>query len=185
MRASAILLALLVAGCAAPPAATVVAPAPPPSQAAPAAVRPVAVAIPAIGLDASDLVPLTLAASGELSAPADYDRVGWFTGGPVPGDPGPAVLAGHVDSRTGPAVFFRLRELGVGERVTVRRSDGRTVEYTVDSVRRYPKDDFPTATVYGAVPGVALRLITCGGSFDQARKSYRDNVVVYASVHEW
>jgi sortase (surface protein transpeptidase) len=105
-----------------------------------------------------------------------------MTAGPVPGDPGPAVIAGHVDSRAGPAVFFRLRELRPGDKVTVRRSDGRAVAFTVDEVDRYPKDAFPTSAVYGPAPGSELRLITCGGSFDAAKRSYRDNVVVYAST---
>jgi sortase (surface protein transpeptidase) len=139
--------------------------------------------IPAIGVRESSLVLLTLQPSGELQVPADFDRVGWFAGGPVPGSPGPAVLAGHVDSRSGPAVFYRLKELRSGDEVTVWRSDGLVVRFTVDSVHRYPKNAFPTDTVYGPTPGVALRLITCGGSFDAARRSYRDNIVVYASAH--
>lgn len=145
-----------------------------------AQVRATAVDIPAIGVR-STLVPLTLDRSGVLVPPADFGTAGWFSGGPTPGEPGPAVLAGHVDSRRGPAVFFRLRELAAGDLVMVSRSDGRKVRFRVDSVSRYPKGAFPTADVYGPAPGAQLRLITCGGSFDTARRSYRDNVVVYAS----
>jgi sortase (surface protein transpeptidase) len=95
---------------------------------------------------------------------------------------GPAVIAGHVDSRTGPAVFFRLEELAVDDTVLVTRSDGRDVEFRVTRVAQYPKDDFATEEVYGPTTGAELRLITCGGTFDAGRRSYRDNVVVYAQV---
>ena len=161
------------------PQVAVVAPA-----AVPVPVVPVALGIPAIGLSVSGLVPLGLTATGELAAPAEYSQVGWFTGAPVPGSPGAGVIAAHVDSVAGPAPFFRLRRLSPGDAVTVRRSDGRVVTFVVDSVQRYPKTRFPTETVYGPAPGVALRLITCGGGFDRAARSYVDNVVVFASVHD-
>ncbi len=144
------------------------------------AVRPLSVSIPAIGVR-SPLVPLRLdGRTGELQAPADFGQAGWYVDGPAPGDPGPAVIAGHVDSRSGPAVFFRLRELHPGDVVQVARSDGSTARFAVTAVERYPKDAFPTQRVHGPTPDRALRLITCGGSFDYARRSYRDNVVVYA-----
>ncbi|MGQ0841048.1 class F sortase [Actinokineospora sp.] len=187
------LTAVLAVGCAATPAPatpppptttnTPVLPAPQPLPAAPA-VEPVGLSIPAIGVAESGLVPLRLGQAGELEAPTDFARAGWYAAGPVPGDPGPAVIAGHVDSRTGPAVFFRLRDLRPGDTVTVRRSDGADAVFTVDTVQHHPKDAFPTAAVYGPVPGAALRLITCGGEFDRGRSSYRDNVVVFASRHE-
>ncbi|MCI0685966.1 MAG: class F sortase [Sporichthyaceae bacterium] len=141
-------------------------------------VRPVALRIPAIGVD-SRLERLELDGSGELRPPRDPDRAGWFGGGPVPGDVGPAVLAGHVDSRNGPAVFYRLRSLGPGDRIVVERSDGTTVRFEVQSVRRFPRADFPTEDVYGATPEPVLRLITCGGVYDRG-SGYRDNVVVFA-----
>ncbi|WP_410598789.1 class F sortase [Amycolatopsis sp. lyj-90] len=146
-----------------------------------AEVSPVRLTIPAIGFDQTGLIPLALGAAGELQAPERFSDVGWYEDGPVPGDPGPAVLAAHVDSRSGPAPFFRLRELRSGDEVRVSRSDGGDVVFRVDSVQRYPKNEFPTQAVYGPAPGSALRLITCGGSFDAAKRSYRDNVVVYAS----
>ncbi|WP_424185622.1 class F sortase [Actinokineospora sp. G85] len=178
---AALVATLVVTSCSAGPQAP---PAPPPPTApgelSPPA--PVGLEIPAIGVNETQLVPLALGASGELMAPTDYARVGWYAAGTVPGEVGPAVLAGHVDSWTGPAVFFRLRELAPGDRVTVRRDDDTTAEFTVDEVRRYPKAAFPTDAVYAPVPGAALRLITCGGSFDAGRRSYRDNVVVFASA---
>ncbi|WP_285507437.1 class F sortase [Actinokineospora sp. NBRC 105648] len=144
--------------------------------------RPVGLSVAAIGVEESELVPLGLGGAGELLPPADYARAGWYADGPVPGDPGPAVLAGHVDSKAGPAVFFRLGDLRPGDRIVVRRSDGADAVFAVDTVQRHPKDAFPTGAVYGPVPGAALRLITCGGSFDRRRSSYRDNVVVFASA---
>jgi len=145
-------------------------------------VTPIRVAIPAIGVRQSALEALTRdPGTGELRPPVDFTKVGYYVDGPAPGDPGPAVLAGHVDDTTGPKVFFRLRELKAGDQVTVTRSDGRDVLFRVDAVEQYPKDAFPTNAVYGPAPGSSLRLITCGGTFDAAARSYRDNIVVYAS----
>lgn len=155
----------------------------PTREPAPEPVRPTGLSIPAIEVDESTIVPLNVLPSGQLAAPADFARIGWYVGGVAPGDPGVAVLAGHVDSRAGPAVFFRLRELKPGDQITVRRSDTSTVDFSVDAVRRYAKSAFPTEEVYGPAPGASLRLITCGGSFDAARRSYRDNIVVFASMH--
>ncbi|WP_233224093.1 class F sortase, partial [Amycolatopsis sp. CA-128772] len=164
-----------------PSAPTPAATGPQPLPAA-ADVRPVRLRIPAIGVDAAALVPLGLGADHQLAAPARFEDVGWYADGPVPGDPGPAVIAAHVDSRAGPAPFFRLRDLRDGDEVFVARSDGQETRFVVDAVQRYPKDAFPTGAVYGPAPGSALRLITCGGRFDAAKRSYRDNIVVYAST---
>jgi hypothetical protein len=144
-----------------------------------AVVVPLRVRVPAIGVD-SGLADLGLDAAGALEAPADPALAGWYAQGPAPGDVGPAVLAGHVDSRVGPAVFFRLRELSAGDEVLVDRSDGTTARFTVDRVERHPKDAFPTDAVYGPTADAQLRLVTCGGDFDRAARSYADNVVVFA-----
>ncbi|MGY1730869.1 class F sortase [Geodermatophilus sp. SYSU D01045] len=150
-------------------------------RSAPAAAAPVRVRAPAIGLD-SGLVDLGLDATGALAAPADPATAGWYTGGPAPGDVGPAVLAGHVDSRSGPAVFWRLRELTSGDEVLVDRADGSTARFTVTRVERHPKDAFPTDAVYRPTADAQLRLVTCGGDFDRAVRSYEDNVVVFAQT---
>jgi LPXTG-site transpeptidase (sortase) family protein len=115
-----------------------------------------------------------------LQAPPAPDVAGWFVHGALPGEPGPAVIAGHVDSRTGPAVFSRLDRLVPGDRVEVGRSDGQVFAYRVTTVETVPKDAFPTARVYGPTPGPELRLITCGGVFDRHSSHYRDNVIVTA-----
>lgn len=142
---------------------------------------PVRVRLPSIGVD-SPLARLGVDPAGALVPPTDFGEAGWFTGGPAPGDVGPAVIAGHVDSRSGPAVFFRLRETAVGDPVLVQRGDGTTARFTVTRVAQHPKDAFPTAEVYGPTPDAELRLITCGGEFDRATRSYLDNVIVFADL---
>ncbi|MEO7059008.1 MAG: class F sortase [Lapillicoccus sp.] len=142
--------------------------------------RPVRVRIPAIGVD-SALVDLGIGADRAIEVPTDPARVGWLDTSPAPGQQGPAVLAGHVDSKTGPAVFFRLKQLAVGDAISVTRRDGTTVSFTVDGVQTYAKSAFPTEATYGPVPGPALRLITCGGSYLKSAGGYQDNVVVFAS----
>ncbi len=140
---------------------------------------PVSLTIPALDLSV-ELDRIVLDEQGVLVPPADFDRPGWYVGSAVPGDIGPAVIAGHVDSRSGPAVFFDLRALVVGDIVDIGRSDGSTARFTVLGTEQYPKDEFPTQSVYGATPDAELRLVTCGGTFDRAARSYRDNIVVYA-----
>jgi hypothetical protein len=134
--------------------------------------------VKAIGVDTA-LETLRLGDDGELTPPKDFDKAGWYADGTRPGDVGPAVIAGHVDSKRGPAVFYRLRELEAGDRIDVVRG-GRTVRFTVTSTAWYPKKKFPTDQVYGPTPDRQLRLITCGGVFDRSLRSYRDNLVVYA-----
>lgn len=137
--------------------------------------------IPAIGVR-SRLEQLTLDPRGVLRPPVDPDQAGWYSAGPVPGDRGPAVIAGHLDSFTGPAVFLRLGQLRSGDLVIVHRSDGSTVDFRVQSTRRFAKTAFPTQSVYGATPVPTLRLITCGGAYDHSKKRYPDDVVVFAEV---
>ncbi len=144
------------------------------------AIVPSRLQIPSIGVD-STFEHLALR-DGVLQPPTDPLRAGWWAGGPVPGDPGPAVIAGHLDSYTGPAVFIHLLDLKTGDRVYVTRSDGTRATFVVDSVQTYAKSAFPTRAVYGTTPGSALRLITCGGTFDRQRQLYLSNVVAYASL---
>jgi hypothetical protein len=142
---------------------------------------PVRLAIPSIGV-ATPMVRLGRERDGSMQVPADFARAGWFAEGPPPGAVGPAVIAGHVDSRTGPAVFFRLRELRPADTVEVERADGTRLVFVVEQARGYPKAAFPTTAVFGPAPWAALRLVTCGGDFDRARGSYRDNLVVFARL---
>lgn len=134
--------------------------------------------IKAIGVDTS-LEKLHIGSGDALVPPHGYGHAGWYADGTEPGDVGPAVIAGHVDSKSGPAVFYRLRELTAGDRIEVVRG-GTSVRFTVTRVAWYPKTAFPTSQVYGPTPDSELRLITCGGVFDHSLRSYKDNLVVYA-----
>ena len=140
---------------------------------------PVVLDIPSIGVH---VVNLGRAPDGSLQVPRDFSSVGWYTAGPSPGQLGPAILAGHVDSHDGPAIFYRLGALRPGARVTVGRKDGSTATFSVDRVQRFPKDHFPTVLVYGSTNRAELRLITCGGSFDQQRGHYVDNIVAFGHL---
>ena len=142
---------------------------------------PVRLQIPAIGVS-TPLVKLGRLPDGSLEVPKDWDTAGWYDKGPRPGQPGPAVILGHVDSQTGPAVFYQLRALRPGDTVRVGLADGRILVFRVQRVQRYPKDEFPTEAVYFPTLNRELRLITCGGEFDYAARSYRDNIVVYATL---
>jgi sortase (surface protein transpeptidase) len=137
--------------------------------------------IPKIGV-AAPLVRLGLRRDKRLEVPADFSVAGWYAGGPRPGELGPAVIAGHVDSKRGPAVFYRLGELREGDGVVVRYSGGLEVHFRVERTERHPKAAFPTSRVYGRTAGAKLRLITCGGTFDRASGHYRDNIIVFASA---
>ncbi|WP_245975731.1 class F sortase [Amycolatopsis palatopharyngis] len=144
--------------------------------------RPATMEIPAIGVSTGAIIDLGLEPDGALEVPGDAVTAGWFTESPTPGELGPSIIAGHVDYRKVPGVFFRLHELPVGEKVVVHREDGTTVEFTVDRVERYPKAEFPTEEVYGNTDAPELRLITCGGVFDSSSGEYADNVVAYATM---
>lgn len=142
---------------------------------------PVAVSIPAIAA-ASDLVGLDVLADGTLEVPDTAEQAGWFAAGVRPGEPGPAIIAGHVDLGGSPGVFHRLDQLLPGDEVEVRDADGGLRVFVVDGVERYAKEAFPTEAVYGPQPGPVLRLITCGGMFDPGTGHYRDNVIVTARL---
>jgi hypothetical protein len=144
---------------------------------------PVSLSIPSIGVRTRGIVDLHLDPHGALEAPTDFDRAGWYADGPTPGEFGPAVIGAHVDSKDGPAVFYRLGALHQGASVVVTRKDGTVARFVVDKVARYAKSDFPTAVVYGDTKGRAeLRLITCGGAFDRSTGHYVDNIVAFAHL---
>ncbi len=145
---------------------------------------PVRLEIPAIGV-ATRLQRLGRAGDGTVEVPHGPDKwdvAGWYDEGTRPGDPGSAVILGHVDSKAGPAVFYRLRQLRPGDRVEVVRAGGSRVTFTVDRVERYPKRRFPTADVYYPTLEPKLRLVTCGGAFDRSTGHYTDNVIAFATL---
>jgi hypothetical protein len=142
--------------------------------------RPIALAIPAIGVR-TRLIKLGRTAQGALQVPTSTSVAGWYTASPRPGEIGSSIIAGHIDSYLGPGVFFRLRLLRPGDLVYVRRANGTLAVFRVYAERMYRKADFPTQTVYGPEPDAELHLITCGGVFDTATGHYLSNVVVYSS----
>ena len=192
------LVALLLTGCssaasdAAPPptaASPTIPPSPSPSAPPPdfTAVRevprspvPVRLRIPDLGVDAA-IGAVGQAQDGTVEVPEQWQDVGWYDGGARPGEPGPAVLLGHVDSTSGPAVFARLPQARPGTVVEVVGADGSVQRFGVDRVESFPKTRFPTEAVY--LPGLEpqLRLVTCGGRFDRTTGHYVDNVVAWAS----
>lgn len=157
-------------------------PVPAPSAAAAPGI-PVLVSVPRIHVS-SRLEPLALEKDGSLSPPSSYDRAGWYARGARPGAVGPAVIAGHVDSRTGPAIFFDLDRVRPGDDIEVTDSRGTVFHFVVDDIARYVKRKFPTQAVYGPTPLPVLRLITCTGAFDRAKRSYVDNLVVSARLRQ-
>ncbi len=151
-----------------------------------------------LGIKAASVIGLRLDGEGRLPAPPEDKpkTVGWYSAGPAPGGLGTAVVVGHRDTRTGPAVFSALEMIKPGRIVEIRRADGRTAVYTVDAVKSYEKSRFPNKVVYGPRNRPELRLITCGGEYDR-REGYASNVVVFAhltatrdparktSIHRW
>jgi|tagenome__1003787_1003787.scaffolds.fasta_scaffold20977423_4 hypothetical protein len=165
-------------------------PAQPGPSLAPGAVRPLVpsppthLEVPAIGVS-TDLLQLGQNADGTVQVPplARDSRAGWYRYSPTPGELGPAVLLGHVDSAEyGPGVFFRLGALEPGDTLSVTRADDTVATFRVTRVASFPKDQFPTLDVYGNTADAQVRLITCGGAFDSSARSYENNIVVYAAL---
>lgn len=146
---------------------------------------PVSISIPSIGVS-SPLLQLGLNPNHSLQVPPVDEhpsRAGWYTNSPTPGEIGPSVILGHIDSaKYGPSVFFKLGALQPGATVSVARLDGTVAVFRVDKVVSYKKSQFPTEVVYGNLPYPGLRLITCGGTFDPSVRSYESNIVAYATL---
>jgi hypothetical protein len=147
--------------------------------------EPVSLSIPAINVQ-STLLHLGQTAQGSLQVPPpgpNYNRAAWYRLSPTPGELGPAILVGHIDSaKEGPSVFFRLGAMKKHDTVRVTRADGKVAVFSVDSVLRFSKQKFPRELVYGNTDHAALRIITCGGAFDRDSGSYLDNTIVLASL---
>ncbi|MCK7627413.1 class F sortase [Streptomyces sp. RS10V-4] len=139
--------------------------------------------IPEIAVDAP-FTQLTLGPTGQLNPPpaADTNLVGWFKDGAAPGERGAAIVAGHVDTKTGPAVFLQLETLKPGSTVEITREDGLVATFKIDSVETFSKANFPNDRVYADTPDAQLRLITCGGAYDRKAKDYVANVVAFAHL---
>lgn len=143
---------------------------------------PVEIRIPSIAVQ-SHIVELGQNADGTVAVPSSFQDVGWYKYGVTPGQNGPAVFLGHVDSTSGPGIFYRVGALHPGDHVLVTRQDGRTATYTITAVRAYPKSAFPTIDVYGNTAVPTIRLVTCGGTFDSASGHYRSNIIAYGQQH--
>lgn len=141
---------------------------------------PTRISMPGVQID-TPLVPLSVGPDNVLQPPP-FGVAGWWQGGPEPGEPGPAVLAGHVDSDTGPDTFYHLSAVQPGQQVVVEREDGSSVRFTVTSIERVPRDAFPTKRVYGLTAAPTIRLITCGGPYDRVAGAYEENVVVFGTI---
>ena len=142
---------------------------------------PVRISIPAIGVRAA-VIALRLNRDHTLQVPRNFAQTGWFYGGPEPGEVGAAVVAGHVDSKRGPAVFYRLRALMRGDKVRITTADGTIVRFVVTGSKAVKKKRFPTELVYKSTPEPTLRLITCDGAFDRSTGHYVDNYIVFAKL---
>lgn len=152
---------------------------PPPKPRAIQEPRPVHLEIPAIGVSAH-VVPLGLNSDQTMQVPTSFSEAGWFRPGPEPGEIGAAVIVGHVDSVSGPGIFYRLPALTRGDRIRLRLSDGRMLRFVVTSSRNASKRRFPTKLVFRHTKRPTLRLITCGGAFDTSTGHYVDNHIVFA-----
>jgi sortase (surface protein transpeptidase) len=151
--------------------------------------KPKRIKVPAVKINAP-VIPVGIRPDGAIEVPplSKVYQVGWYANGPTPGENGPAVLVGHVDSKKGPGAFFKLGALRPGTTVQITRADGTAPKFRVYRIQRVAKDEFPTRAVYGDGEDERghgrpeLRLITCGGAFDRARGHYVDNIIVYASM---
>lgn len=143
---------------------------------------PTRLVIPSIHLDTTFVSPLGLNTDQSVSVPDSYTQVGWYKNGSTPGEIGPAVILGHVDSKVGPAVFYSLGQVSVGDSVEVTRLDGTVAIFEVTELKRYPQTEFPTEQVYGAIDESVLRLVTCTGLYSHNEQRYSHNLVVYARL---
>lgn len=172
----------------APSSADPTSPTPTPATSPPPLIIPAStptnLAIPAIAVS-SDLLQLGTNPDGSVGVPplGKDSRAGWYTGSPTPGQLGPSIILGHIDSKEyGPGIFFKLGALKPADQISITRADATVAVFCVTKVAQYPKNHFPTFVVYGNTPDAALRLITCGGKFDLSAHSYEDNIVVFASL---
>ena len=144
--------------------------------------QPIRLRIPALAIDTTFVPPLLLNADQTVSVPDSYTRVGWYANGPTPGEVGPAVILGHVDSKDGPAIFYPLGRLKRGDTIEVEKEDKTVAIFEVVNLVRYPQDSFPTEEVYGKTDLPTLRLVTCTGIFNKGIQRYSHNLVVYATL---
>jgi sortase (surface protein transpeptidase) len=142
---------------------------------------PVRLVVPAIGVNAP-LIPLGRNRDGTAQVPKSFSVAGWFRPGPEPGERGAAVVLGHVDSKSGPGVFYHLKALRRGDRIRIRLVTGKTIQFVVTGAKEASKSHFPTRLVYAHTSVPTVRLVTCGGGFNAATGHYLDNYIVFARL---
>ncbi len=145
---------------------------------------PIELTIDKIDLQTTFVEPLDLQADQTIEVPDSYEQVGWYKNGATPGEIGPAVILGHVDSIHGPAIFYSLPQLEPGDQIKVKRADGTVAVFAVTELKQYNQNNFPTEEVYGAIDYAGLRLVTCTGIFNHWQQRYSHNLVVYAHLIE-
>lgn len=143
---------------------------------------PTRLVIPSISLHTTFVQPLGLLPDQTIDVPDSYTKVGWYSGGVSPGEVGPSVILGHVDSVDGPGVFYSLGQVKVGDEIEVTRTDGTVVKFLVTKLERHPQSNFPTLDVYGPVDKAVLRLVTCSGQFNRVSQRYSHNLIVFAEL---
>lgn len=143
---------------------------------------PVRLTIPSIGVSTEFETPLGLKDNGEIEVPKGYDTVSYYANGPTPGELGPSVVLGHVDSFEGPAVFFAIGQLSEGDEIKIEREDGSIAIFAVTELERHLQSGFPTAKVYSDTNHAGLRLITCTGFYDKETLRYTHNLIVFAKL---
>jgi len=154
---------------------------PPLAETADNAAAATAVHIPKLGIN-QPLVGLHIQADQSLSVPTQFSDIGWWDAGPRPGAAGAVVVAGHVTSRAGPAIFARLKDLSTGDQVMVDRADKTTALFQVVDKRSYSRSTFPDEVVYRTTGKSSLHLVTCDGTFNASLGQYPDNLVVFADL---
>jgi hypothetical protein len=144
---------------------------------------PTRISIPSLGVRAK-VIKVGRAADGSIATPAadPAEATGWYRLGPTPGELGTAVIVGHVDTDSQPAVFHSLPELRKGELIEVNREDHRVATFTVESVETFPKTSFPVDRVFDSTDRARLVLVTCGGTWVGGDIGYSDNVIVFATL---
>lgn len=147
----------------------------------PTAAAPVRIQIPSINLN-TQLTELAVNSTDQPSAPPNPWVPGWYPASPAPGDVGPAIIAGHLDTYTGPAIFWRLSQVQVGNTILISRADGTTITFDIYKVQAVSQQNFPSQEVYGPTPFPELRLLTCAGTWSSAIQRYSQNLVVFARL---
>ena len=144
--------------------------------------EPISLRIPSIGLDAEFEDPLGIDINGEIEVPEGFEKVARYIHGPTPGETGPSVILGHVDSLDGPAIFYPLGQIEKGDLIEIDRKDETVAVFRVTKIDRVEQRVFPSEDVYGDIPYSGVRLITCSGTYNQDSERYSHNLIVYGEL---